>query len=114
MPLGSGYSVDAQVTNQDIIGGLQFFITPTKQPKQAVVRPCKSLQIRTLTGNIFDTTGLFDSISSILVNSAKMVGSFLYSTSDLANEYQIDHLDTISWPTYVSQYLLITSSQYID
>lgn len=33
MPIGSGYSVEAQVTGIDITGGLQFEITPAKQPK---------------------------------------------------------------------------------
>lgn len=28
MPTGSGYSVEAQVTGQDLVGGLQFEITP--------------------------------------------------------------------------------------
>ncbi len=32
MPLGSGYSVEAQVTGQDLHGGLQFHITPSTPP----------------------------------------------------------------------------------
>ena len=32
MPLGSGYSVEAQVTGQDLVGGLQFHITPSTPP----------------------------------------------------------------------------------
>ena len=28
MPMGSGYSVEAQVTGQDLVGGLQFELTP--------------------------------------------------------------------------------------
>lgn len=31
MPLGSGYSVEAQITGADLIGGLQFDITPVKE-----------------------------------------------------------------------------------
>lgn len=32
MPLGSGYSVEAQVTGQDQAGGLQFHVTPSTPP----------------------------------------------------------------------------------
>ena len=32
MPLGSGYSVEAQVTGQDLVGGLQFHVTPSTPP----------------------------------------------------------------------------------
>ena len=32
MPLGSGYSVEAQITGQDLHGGLQFHITPSIPP----------------------------------------------------------------------------------
>lgn len=32
MPLGSGYSVEAQITGQDQVGGLQFQATPSTPP----------------------------------------------------------------------------------
>ena len=32
MPLDSGYSIEAQVTGQDLIGGLQFHVTPATPP----------------------------------------------------------------------------------
>ena len=32
MPLDSGYSIEAQVTGQDLIGGLQFHVTPSTLP----------------------------------------------------------------------------------
>ena len=32
MPTGSGYSVEAQVTGQDLVGGLQFELTPSVIP----------------------------------------------------------------------------------
>ena len=32
MPLDSGYSIEAQVTGQDLIGGLQFHVTPSIPP----------------------------------------------------------------------------------
>lgn len=32
MPLGSGYSVEAQVTGRDLVGGLQFHVTPSTPP----------------------------------------------------------------------------------
>ncbi|KAL9130582.1 MAG: hypothetical protein Q9175_006983 [Cornicularia normoerica] len=32
MPLGSGYSVEVQVTGQDVLGGLQLHVTPSTSP----------------------------------------------------------------------------------
>ena len=32
MPLDSGYSVTAQVTGQDLVGGLRFRVTPVTPP----------------------------------------------------------------------------------
>ena len=32
MPLGSGHSVEAQVTGQDLVEGLQFHVTPSTPP----------------------------------------------------------------------------------
>lgn len=32
VPLGSGYSVEAQTTGEDLVGGLQFDITPATLP----------------------------------------------------------------------------------
>ena len=32
MPLDSGYSIEAQITGQDLIGGLQFHVTPATPP----------------------------------------------------------------------------------
>ena len=34
MHLGSGYSVEAQVTGEDIVGGLQFVVIPSSQPSR--------------------------------------------------------------------------------
>ena len=40
MPLGSGYSIEAQVTGQDLHGGLQIHVTPsTPQPLSLVKAP---------------------------------------------------------------------------
>lgn len=33
MPIGSGYSVEAQVTGKEVVGGLQFDVTPMVLPK---------------------------------------------------------------------------------
>ncbi len=33
MPLGSGYTVEAQVTGQDLVGGLQIHVTPSTPQK---------------------------------------------------------------------------------
>ena len=60
MPFGTGYTVEAQITGQDVLGGLQFHVIPSKSPSE---RPpsiqiekgstadyvCK-LYIKTLTG----------------------------------------------------------------
>ena len=32
MPLGAGYSVEAQVTGQEVTGGLQFLVIPSRPP----------------------------------------------------------------------------------
>lgn len=47
MPVGSGYTVEAQVTGEDITGGLQFEITPAKVNAESTVH---KLFIKTLTG----------------------------------------------------------------
>lgn len=33
MPMGEGYSVEAQLTGEEVVGGLQFEITPAIPPK---------------------------------------------------------------------------------
>jgi hypothetical protein len=33
MPLGQGYTVEAQITGEEVVGGLQFGITPSKIPR---------------------------------------------------------------------------------
>ena len=53
MPMGSGYSVEAQVTGQELAGGLQFEITPRvhrvpRSPKEGT--KCIQIVVRTLTG----------------------------------------------------------------
>lgn len=35
MPLGSGYSVEAQINGQDLVGGIQFHVTPSTRPPPA-------------------------------------------------------------------------------
>jgi ubiquitin len=54
-PVGSGYSVEAQVTGQDNIGGIQFEIMPQYPPVSIRLRsewPAPNMQIvvKTLTG----------------------------------------------------------------
>ncbi|KAI8964197.1 hypothetical protein F5Y11DRAFT_112519 [Daldinia sp. FL1419] len=46
MPLGQGYSVEAQLTGEDVMGGLQFEITPS------VPREHMEISIRTGTGKV--------------------------------------------------------------
>jgi ubiquitin len=55
MPLGSGYTVEAQVTGADLIGGLQLEIVPAKlmPPVSPTLKPgqkCYQLFVKTLTG----------------------------------------------------------------
>ncbi|KAF2801712.1 uncharacterized protein BDZ99DRAFT_455844 [Mytilinidion resinicola] len=52
MPVGSGYSVEAQVTGQELIGGIQFEITPGKSTIYLLLNLRGGMQIfvRTLTG----------------------------------------------------------------
>lgn len=62
MPLGSGYSVEAQVTGQETTGGMQFLVVPTKhQPTllRGAPRPGTiSIVVRTLTGKHLDVHNL--------------------------------------------------------
>ena len=66
MPLGSGYSVEAQVTGQDLVGGLQFHITPSTPPPLLLKAPNPpgfddrpvEIIIKTLTGKVFELTVL--------------------------------------------------------
>ena len=82
MPLDSGYSVEAQVTGKDLVGGLQFEITPTQyQPPvvkpiksfkdkvaRAIESPVKVLFVKTLTGK----TLTLDDVSPItLIDQVK-------------------------------------------
>ena len=56
MPMGTGYTVEAQITGQDITGGLQFEITPAK-----VVLPehsARSLTVKTLPGKNIEFSNL--------------------------------------------------------
>lgn len=52
VPTGSGYSVEAQITGQDLVGGLQFEITPRVKPPRLVGNPADDypLYVKTLTG----------------------------------------------------------------
>ena len=54
MPLGSGYSVEAQVTKNEVVGGLQFLVVPSENTRRIsqLNRPKGSMRIciKTLTG----------------------------------------------------------------
>lgn len=50
MPIGSGYSVEAQVTGEEVTGGLQFEITPATDEYCRRYNASLSITIKTLTG----------------------------------------------------------------
>ncbi|KAH8595364.1 hypothetical protein B0O99DRAFT_155247 [Bisporella sp. PMI_857] len=50
MPIGSGYSVEAQVTGEDVTGGLQFEITPATEEYRRTYNTPLSVTVQTLTG----------------------------------------------------------------
>ena len=60
MPLDSGYSIEAQITGQDLIGGLQFHVTPATPPYLPPKGPNRpgfddspiQIYIRTLTSKL--------------------------------------------------------------
>ena len=70
MEMGTGYTVEAQITGEDVTGGLQFEITPAKFLRKplpesfkiaydnAAVYPVKTLYIQTLTEKSFSLTKL--------------------------------------------------------
>ncbi|KAF2971846.1 hypothetical protein GQX73_g1661 [Xylaria multiplex] len=53
MPLGMGYSVEAQLTGQETVGGLQFEITPSL-PQKRIVSLRRPRQPYTPSGNSYD------------------------------------------------------------
>jgi len=52
MPQGSGYSVEYQVTGEDVVGGLEFEVTPSIRRFHEIDHPYQEYQIfvKTLTG----------------------------------------------------------------
>ncbi len=73
MPFGEGYTVEAQITGQETIGGLQFEVTPAIIPKVKHV-PCDQgslmIFIRTLTGKTAtiraDPTDTIDTVKEMI------------------------------------------------
>ena len=79
MPLGSGYSVEAQVTGIDLIRGLQFEITPAKMPPPSRFQwsiadgakfPAKELFVKTMRCKIIVLSGVS---SSTVVKKIKVM-----------------------------------------
>ena len=65
MPVGSGYSVEAQITGEEMMGGLQFEITPEiwatpKEPSRHFVIYVKTLTGKTIELLVPDTLSIFD------------------------------------------------------
>jgi len=48
MPMGSGHSVEAQITGEEVVGGIQFEITPLNESQPRA--PDSIVFVRTLTG----------------------------------------------------------------
>lgn len=102
MPLGSGYTVEAQMTGQDLVGGLQIHVTPST-PKVHIL-PIKTpnppgfddnpiqIHIKTLTGNVFSLNVL---------------------PSDLIDEVKLQLQDQGGWPLE-QQRLLFLGKQLED
>lgn len=65
MPQGSGYSIEYQVTGEDVVGGLQFEVTPSIRRFHEIDHPYQEYQIfvKTYTGKTL-TLGM-DSITTI-------------------------------------------------
>ena len=76
MPLGSGYSFEAQITGDDVVGGLQFEITPAVRPILSKKfyhsnndSPLGTLFVKTLTGKIIELQQLS---TNMLVDDLKL------------------------------------------
>jgi hypothetical protein len=55
MPMGSGYSVEAQVSGEELVGGLQFCITPSTRTTKGITIETPtliSLKVQPLVGKI--------------------------------------------------------------
>jgi len=58
MPMGSGYTVEAQVTGEDVTGGLQFEITPAKPAGSMATYTIDRVFVKTLTGKTIPLSGV--------------------------------------------------------
>lgn len=103
MPLGSGYSVEAQVTGQDLVGGLQFHITPSTPPARDLLtcefsKLTKS-EIAALKGTI--PTGLDDSpIQTMVETLTGKKYDFSVLSSDWITELKLQILSKRGIPFY--------------
>ena len=52
MPVGQGYSVEAQMTGKESVAGLQFEITPIKPIKYYISATRFTIKVKTLTGKV--------------------------------------------------------------
>lgn len=64
MSMGAGYTVEAQITGEDITGGIQFEITPAKKPDEALI----DIFVRTLSGK---TISLYDLPATTTIEQLK-------------------------------------------
>lgn len=53
MPFGSGYSVEAQLTGEEVTGGLQFEVTPLKVPPVDLASRKDCLFVKPISGEVF-------------------------------------------------------------
>ena len=58
MPLGSGYSVEAQVTGKEMSGDLQFQVVPSLPPSPKAPKNCDGIFVEGLTGEFMVLTEL--------------------------------------------------------
>jgi len=80
VPLHSGYTVEAQITGDDLIGGLQLEVVPVKETCSIVVRPPSLEQINAAVAAQSAKTARFHILVKILVGPLTGKSVMLYAS----------------------------------